>query len=206
MKLYLAGPMSGYPEHNYPLFHAETARLREMGWTVVNPAEINPPNAGGWANCMKRDIAELVDCRRVATLPGWQDSKGASLEVHIAEALGIPHGPAEEIDGGPVTPLADLAREIIDINTYNGWNVLQPEQWADTYKVPAILGLVHSEVSEALEAFRKGDREGFAEEMADVLIRVLDCTEGLHIDIDAVVAAKLAKNRKRGFRHGGKRV
>jgi len=100
----------------------------------------------------------------------------------------------------------ELAKEIIAINTANGWNVLKPEQWDDTYKVPAILALIHSEVSEALEGFRKNDAANFAEEMADVLIRVLDCTGGLGIDIDAAVRAKLEKNKTRGFRHGGKKV
>lgn len=97
-----------------------------------------------------------------------------------------------------------LGIEIREINRDNGWNVTQIEDWGDTYKVPAILALIHSEVSEALEAFRKRDRENFAEEMADVLIRVLDCTPGLAIDIDKAVAAKLERNKQRGYRHGNK--
>lgn len=102
--------------------------------------------------------------------------------------------------------LQELAREIVAINTANGWSVLKPEQWGDTYKVPAILALVHSEVSEALEAFRKNDVANFQEELADIVIRVLGCAEGLQVDIEAVILAKLEKNRQRGFRHGGKRV
>jgi hypothetical protein len=38
---------------------------------------------------MRRDIKALMDCDTVATLPGWQDSCGASLEVHIGKALGM---------------------------------------------------------------------------------------------------------------------
>ncbi len=102
--------------------------------------------------------------------------------------------------------LQELGAEIVEINTANGWNVLKPEQWADTYKVPAILALVHSEVSEALEAFRKDDKENFAEELADVVIRVLDCATGLKIDLDKEISKKLEKNRARSYRHGGKRV
>jgi len=105
-----------------------------------------------------------------------------------------------------VGPLQRLADEIRAINAANGWNVTQSSEWADTYKVPAILALIHSEVSEALEAFRKDDGESFMEEMADVLIRVLDCVGGFESDFDAVVRAKLEKNRQRGIRHGGKRV
>ena len=102
--------------------------------------------------------------------------------------------------------LKGLGKEIVEINTANGWNCLKPDQWADTYKVPAVLALVHSEVSEALEAFRKDDRENFREELADVIIRVLDCATGLGLDMGEAVRLKMAANRKRSYRHGGKRV
>lgn len=99
-----------------------------------------------------------------------------------------------------------LGKEINQINRMNGWSVIKPEEWSDTYKVPAILALIHSEVSEALEGFRHDDKANFEEELADILIRVLDCAAGLDIDIDSAVEAKLEKNKKREFKHGGKRV
>lgn len=102
--------------------------------------------------------------------------------------------------------LNQLGKEIIEINTANGWNCTKPEQWNDPYKIPALLALVTSETSEALEAFRKDDKDNFAEECADQIIRILDLTAGLEIDIDAAIKAKLEKNKTRGFRHGGKRV
>jgi NTP pyrophosphatase (non-canonical NTP hydrolase) len=99
-----------------------------------------------------------------------------------------------------------LAAEINEINRANGWKVATPDSWDDERQIPTLLCLVHSEVSEALEGFRHGDRENVAEELADTLIRVLDIAGGLGIDMDAEVRAKLAKNRERGFRHGGKRI
>ena len=105
-----------------------------------------------------------------------------------------------------MSDLNRLAEEIRHINQNNGWNITTLGDWEDTYKVPTILALIHSEVSEALEAFRHNDHENFGEELADILIRVLDCAPGLGIDIDREVQQKLAKNRTRGFRHGGKRV
>lgn len=99
-----------------------------------------------------------------------------------------------------------LGKEIIKINKNNGWNVTTPDNWNDTYKIPAILALVTSEVSEALEAFRHNDFDNFKEECADIIIRVLDMTEGLNIDIDSEITKKLEKNRNRGFKHGNKRV
>jgi NTP pyrophosphatase (non-canonical NTP hydrolase) len=102
--------------------------------------------------------------------------------------------------------LLSLGREIVAINKANGWDCAKPEEWEDAYKVPALLALITSEVSEALEGFRRDDQENFIEEMADVVIRVLDCTTGLGMDIQAAITAKLEKNRKRGYRHGGKKV
>ncbi len=102
--------------------------------------------------------------------------------------------------------LNELAEEIREINRKNGWNVTEPVDWLQTYKVPAILALIHSEVSEALEAFRRDDRVNFAEELADILIRVLDCAPGLGVDMDSAVRQKLERNKSRGYRHGGKKV
>jgi nucleoside 2-deoxyribosyltransferase len=87
-KIYLAGPMSGYPELNFPAFHAEAARLRGLGYEVVNPAELNP-NSSDWLECMRIDIRELVTCDGVAVMPGWRKSKGASLEHDIGMRLGL---------------------------------------------------------------------------------------------------------------------
>lgn len=101
--------------------------------------------------------------------------------------------------------LQELGIEIREINAANGWAVTQAEEFTDKYKFPAVLALIHSEVSEALEAFRESDIEHFREEMADVLIRVLDCVVAIDSDFDATVEAKLQVNRKRGFHHGGKK-
>lgn len=89
MKLYLAGPMTGYPELNFPLFHAEAARLRALGFEIVNPAEINSDPSAEWLECMRADIKQLVDCDGVALLPNWSASRGASIEHNLARDLGL---------------------------------------------------------------------------------------------------------------------
>ncbi|MFM0135073.1 DUF4406 domain-containing protein [Caballeronia grimmiae] len=89
MKLYIAGPMSGYPELNFPAFHAEAARLRQLGYEVINPAEINADPAAGWLECMRADIRELVTCDGIALLPGWEKSRGATVEHTLARGLGL---------------------------------------------------------------------------------------------------------------------
>lgn len=87
MKLYLSGPMTGLPHLNFPAFFAEARRLRDLGYDVVNPAEINPDPDAEWVDCLKMDIKALLDCDGIAMLPGWQTSRGARLEHHIASTL-----------------------------------------------------------------------------------------------------------------------
>lgn len=78
------------------------------------------------------------------------------------------------------------------------------------------LMLVVSECSEALEEIREGHPLdevrigdggkplGFPTEIADAVIRLLDLADACNIDLEAVIDQKLAYNRTRGFRHGGK--
>lgn len=84
-RIYLSGPMSGLPEHNYPAFNAAAARLRAQGHDVVNPAELNPDASTDWHACLRRDIAALTTCNTLALMPGWEHSQGAvppTLGVH----------------------------------------------------------------------------------------------------------------------------
>lgn len=87
MRIYIAGPMTGIKDLNFPAFHATAARLREAGHEVVNPAEVNPDPTAKWVDCMRADIRELVTCDAIAMLQGWEKSKGATLEHHIARQL-----------------------------------------------------------------------------------------------------------------------
>jgi len=89
MKLYIAGPMTGYAELNFPAFRAEAARLRALGFEIVNPAEINVDPDAGWLECMRADVKQLVDCDGIALLPGWQQSRGACIEHALARDLGL---------------------------------------------------------------------------------------------------------------------
>lgn len=91
--------MTGYPKFNYPAFHSAAAKLRGIGFDVTSPAELNPidPNlqvdddyhARLYPSFLKRDIAALLECDHICMLDGWEKSKGATLEHHIASVLGI---------------------------------------------------------------------------------------------------------------------
>lgn len=72
--------------------------------------------------------------------------------------------------------------------------------------IPSKLALIHSEVSEALEAYRNQNKENFAEELADIVIRVFDLCAHRGIDIAEAVAAKHVANLGRPYKHGGKLI
>lgn len=106
-----------------------------------------------------------------------------------------------------VSPLSYLAERLVVVNRENGWNRYnRSEAWDEEFTIPTALALIHSEVSEALEDFREGDREHFGEELADVAIRLFDLAYGVGVDLDEEIERKTDKNRKRGYRHGGKKV
>lgn len=95
MRIYIAGPMTGYPEFNYPAFFDAAAKLRAAGFEVYNPAGCAVPSCGSWEGYMRICIPNLMTCQAVALLPGWRRSRGASLEVHNAEALEMSCRPIE---------------------------------------------------------------------------------------------------------------
>lgn len=88
-RLYLAGPMTGLEDFNFPAFNAMAAKLRARGYQVENPAEHGVVDDADWADYMAYDLTRLGLCGMVAVLPGWENSKGARLEVHIARELGM---------------------------------------------------------------------------------------------------------------------
>ncbi len=109
MKLYLAGPMSNKPYFNYPLFDSVSKALREQGYDITSPAEMDDTatreeameNEGGipgqhesgetWGDFLARDVKMIADeLEGIVLLPDWQTSKGARLEVFVALNLGYP--------------------------------------------------------------------------------------------------------------------
>ncbi len=88
-RIYVAGPMTGYPDLNFPAFHTAAAQLREQGWHVENPADHGEVPGAEWADYMHVDVAMLASCCAIYLLPGWSKSRGGSVEAQLAHSLGM---------------------------------------------------------------------------------------------------------------------
>lgn len=76
---------------NRAAFSRLAATLRRAGCQVINPAELDAEIGLGeeWHVYIRRDIKALADCTGIVLLRGWEKSKGARLELHIALELGM---------------------------------------------------------------------------------------------------------------------
>jgi hypothetical protein len=111
IKWYLAGPMTGIPQFNYPAFYSAADRLRKIGLNVYSPAEMDDPTTvaaalaspdgsaddydsegkGTWGEFLARDVLLIADeLGGIILLPGWEKSKGARLEAFVAINLDYP--------------------------------------------------------------------------------------------------------------------
>lgn len=115
--VYVAGPMTGIADFNFPAFNAAADRLLNNGYEVINPADNDngdPEQARTsgtpWEDYMRKDIADLIEADAIAVLPGWQNSKGASLEVTVAAALDMPILDAETLLPWEETALQEAQR------------------------------------------------------------------------------------------------
>lgn len=109
VRFYLAGPMSGLPEFNFPAFREAAAEMRSWGVQIVSPAELDGaeveaeaakshtgefPSDGKlagktWGDMLSRDLKIVIDdVVGIVLLPGWEESRGANLECYAGLLTG----------------------------------------------------------------------------------------------------------------------
>lgn len=89
-RIYISGPMTGLPGLNFGAFNLTAHQLRALGYEVVNPAEKQSESEDlSWEEYLKQDLQQMLTCDTIALLPGWQESKGAHLELHVAHRVGM---------------------------------------------------------------------------------------------------------------------
>lgn len=88
----------------------------------------------------------------------------------------------------------------------NSHRIARAKGWWDNDRNDGeLIALMHSELSEALEAMRKdGGKQEIAEELADCCIRIFDFCGARGIDLQTAIIEKMEKNRLRPYRHGKK--
>jgi len=96
MRLYLSGPMTGWPEWNRPAFAAAAEALRQAGHRVTNPGELPADPEWPWEAYLAQALWAMLAVQGVALLDRWEDSQGARLEVAWARRLQIPVRPWRE--------------------------------------------------------------------------------------------------------------
>ena len=113
-RCYIAGPIAGVPDFR-KRFAAAVPAVEALGYEVVNPCDIapadhdngcppgyDPGDASGHTSSacfMRADLRVLLDCDAIFMLPGWRESRGATVEHAVAVACGIPV--LEEKEGNP---------------------------------------------------------------------------------------------------------
>jgi len=101
VKVYIAGPMRGFAEYNFPAFDYAARRLRQAGHNAINPAELDrvvgihewtdPLPKDFMRGAMRRDLTIICDeAEGIVLLPGWRDSRGALVEKSLCDLLGLP--------------------------------------------------------------------------------------------------------------------
>lgn len=101
MKLYISGPITGYPDNNIGAFLAAEERLLAAGYEVLNPHDLGPQSGYQdglrWSDYLKIDLIGILNqgVTGIATIPGWYKSPGAIFECDVARKLDLPVGPEE---------------------------------------------------------------------------------------------------------------
>jgi hypothetical protein len=92
--IYIAGPMTGYESFNYPAFEKMEKQLIDAFWckpdNILNPIRIaDGDTTKPYSFYIRESIKMIENATDVVFLDGWEKSKGAVLEYHIAKTMGL---------------------------------------------------------------------------------------------------------------------
>ena len=95
LKIFISGPMRGYPKYNFPKFDFIEEQLKHLGVECVNPARISRKfkeadilnSANAYNEMVKQQQEAEKTCNALLLLDGWQHSKGVMLELKTAMDL-----------------------------------------------------------------------------------------------------------------------
>lgn len=157
MKVYIAGPMTGMPEYNFPAFHKAAAAWRAAGWDVVNPAEsFDGDTSRVYRDYVRHDLQALRSCHAIALLPGWDgpNARGSVWEREVAEAVfglhvfdaddPMPHDPFRLCLGETVL---QEAQRLVYGERQNAYGHPYEDYTRTARLWEAILGLPHATIS-----------------------------------------------------------
>jgi len=104
MKIYIAGPMTGIRDFNFPEFRKMEKWMEGWGIDYISPVDMDSDYgliftkeemATGRMSANKsldsiirRDVGAILECTGIVMLKGWEDSRGAMAEWHVARWAG----------------------------------------------------------------------------------------------------------------------
>jgi hypothetical protein len=103
MRVYIAGPIAGISDGNKEAFRARAQQLIAAGHEPLNPWDIPAWHPGHkcigkpvehstehlYGCFLRSDLMRMMFCDGISLLDGWENSKGARTEEHVARSIGL---------------------------------------------------------------------------------------------------------------------
>lgn len=89
MKIYISGKITGIEEEAFQQFEFAETCLKLKGFDVLNPMKLEHNHDKTWEEYMKVCIVALMSCNAIFMLTNYYESKGAMIELSLAQELGM---------------------------------------------------------------------------------------------------------------------